>query len=174
MEVQTWRGISSTDKHLDQNHIILAVKFLSCAVKFLSHAVKFLSHAINLLSHAVNFLSHAVKFLSHAVKVPILCKFLLRRIRSKDMEVLMPHNLENFETACFFRKEILNNWQEQTAWNNSPDRTGNPFLPDFRLVKKIVGKSGTGLWKENGCWSSLQKSHFSWWNGFLLLISFWT
>ena len=107
-------------------------------------------------------------------KVPILCKFLLRRIRSKDMEVLMPHNLENFETACFFRKEILNNWQEQTAWNNSPDRTGNPFLPDFRLVKKIVGKSGTGLWKENGWWSSLQKSHFSWWNGFLLLISFWT
>ena len=122
MEVQTWRGISSTDKHLDQNHIILAVKFLSCAVKFLSHAVKFLSHAVNFLSHAVNFLSHAVnflshavKFLSHAVKVPILCKFLLRRIRSKDMEVLMPHNLENFETACFFRKEILNNWQEQTA-----------------------------------------------------------
>ena len=65
-EVQTWRGISSTDKHLVQNHIILAVKFLSCAVKFLSHAVNFLSHAVNFLSHAVKFRSHAVNFRSYA------------------------------------------------------------------------------------------------------------
>ena len=59
MDVQTWRGISSTDKHLDQNHIILAVKFLSCAVKFLSHAVNFLSHAVKFRSHAVKFRSYA-------------------------------------------------------------------------------------------------------------------
>jgi hypothetical protein len=34
---------------------------------------------------------------------------------------------------------------QQPARLDSPDRTENPFLPDFRLVKKIVGESGTGF-----------------------------